>query len=115
MKLEDIYMIDHLFRSCPHDIREDWFASAIGRCLVRNLRESDQTHLIRCMMSYRMDFHSSSAMLSSIIPKRPEVEYQGTITALLLQSSAAFFRLKTTLQNLGVDIAKFRGPVIAAG
>ncbi|KAF7877075.1 uncharacterized protein EAF02_008295 [Botrytis sinoallii] len=121
MELEDIDMIDHLFRSCPHDITEDWAAPAIGRCLVKKLRESDQTHLIRCMMSYGMDLHSSSAMLLATITHYPEAEHQGTITTLLLQSSAAFFRLKATLQHLGIDIAKFvydeiqQGPVIAAG
>ncbi|KAF7923161.1 uncharacterized protein EAE98_007866 [Botrytis deweyae] len=121
MKLEDTNMIHHLFRSHPHDITEAWNAPSIWRCLAKKLRSSDQTHLIRCMISYGMDLHNSSAMLSFTSLKFPEVEYQGTITGCLLQSSAAFFRFKTTLQNLGIDIAKFvcdeiqQGPAAAAG
>ncbi|TGO43124.1 hypothetical protein BHYA_0003g00780 [Botrytis hyacinthi] len=121
MELEDIDMIDHLFRSCPHYITEDWIAPSIGHSLVRKIRESDQTHLICCMMNYGMDIHSSSPVLSSATSQHPEAGLQGTITTLLLQKSVAFFRFKTTLQYLGIDIAKFvcdeiqQGPAAAAG
>ncbi|TGO66788.1 hypothetical protein BOTNAR_0054g00270 [Botryotinia narcissicola] len=69
VQFEDIDMIDHLFRSCPHDIKGDWIAPSIALCL----------------------------------------------------SSVALFQFKTTLHNLGIDIAKFvcdeiqQGPIVAAG
>ncbi|KAF7948070.1 uncharacterized protein EAE97_003481 [Botrytis byssoidea] len=121
MQFEDIDMIDHLFRSCPRDITGDWIAPSIALCLVSKIREFDQAHLIRCMMSHGMDLHSPSAMLPSTIPKHPQVAYRATITSLLLQSSVALFQFKTTLHNLGIDTSKFvcdeiqQGPIVAAG
>ncbi|TGO11747.1 hypothetical protein BTUL_0103g00440 [Botrytis tulipae] len=121
MEFEDIDMIDHLFRTCPHNITEDWIAPSIGLCLVSKIREFDQTHLIHCMMSHGMDLHSSLAELSSATSQCPQPGCQGTITTLLLQTSGTFFRFKTALQYLGIDIAKFvcdeiqQGPAAAAG
>lgn len=79
----------------------------IGLCLLWKISEPDQTLYIHCMISHDLHLHSSSAVLPFAISQNLEAEHQGTITSLLLLSSAISFRFEATLQYLDIDTAKF--------
>lgn len=117
MRFEDTDVIDYLFRSCPCNITKDWVTHTVGYRLMLKMRESDQTHLLCCMISHGMDLHS----IFVLSPSFTDEFQKSTITILALRSSAAFFNLKTALKNLDINIPQFvcdemqQGPAIAAG
>lgn len=114
---DDIDTLDYLFKWRPHSVQNDDIMATIVSIVVRKMQSSDQTHLVHKLMSHGINLHTVAEIC---FPNWDSIE-SVTITTMALRSSAAFFRFKTTLQRLSIDIASFiqneiqQGLIVAAG